>query len=80
MQKGQYKVKVVTPIIDVETDKIKPIPSISLMHNFEFLPDGLKVWRAYKVGTGTSLFVFKFCITITIISVFSSPGRKSPES
>ncbi|KAK3106377.1 hypothetical protein FSP39_018797 [Pinctada imbricata] len=51
MQKGQYKVKVVTPIIDVEADKIKPIPSISLMHNFEFLPDGLKVWRAYKVGT-----------------------------
>lgn len=53
-QHGQYRVKVVTPIIDVNEDKcaIKAIPNLSLLNNFEFSPDGLRVWKAYNIGSG----------------------------
>lgn len=54
-QTGQYRVKVVAPIIDADAEKstMKAIPGISSLNNFEFNPDGLRVWKAYTVGSGT---------------------------
>lgn len=53
-QHGQYTVKVVTLIIDVNEDKcaVKAIPNHSLLNNFEFSPDDLRVSKAYNVGSG----------------------------
>ena len=34
------------------TLKIKKIANYSFLHNFEFTPDGLRVWKAYNIGTG----------------------------
>lgn len=31
---------------------IKVIPNLSLLNNFEFSPDGLRVWKAYNIGSG----------------------------
>ena len=35
-----------------ETLKMKKIANYSSLHNFEFTPDGLRVWKAYNIGTG----------------------------
>ena len=35
-----------------ETLKMKKIATYSSLHNFEFTPDGLRVWKAYNIGTG----------------------------
>ncbi|XP_061170628.1 uncharacterized protein LOC133180030 [Saccostrea echinata] len=53
-QKGQYRIKVVTPVIDADAEKasVKAIPNISSLNNFEFSPDGLRVWKAYNIGPG----------------------------
>ena len=34
------------------TLKIKKIPNYSSLHNFEFTPDGLRMWKAYNIGIG----------------------------
>ena len=31
---------------------MKKIANYSSLHNFEFTPDGLRVWKAYNIGTG----------------------------
>ncbi|XP_078336937.1 uncharacterized protein LOC111134867 [Crassostrea virginica] len=53
-QRGKYRVKVVTPIIDADAEKtnVKPIPNISSLNNFEFSAEGLKMRRAYNIGPG----------------------------
>nr|XP_022311408.1 uncharacterized protein LOC111116711 [Crassostrea virginica] len=53
-QRGKYRVKVVTPIIDADAEKtnVKPIPNISSLNNFEFSAEGLRMWRAYNIGPG----------------------------
>lgn len=28
------------------------IPDVSLLHNYQYCNDGLKVWKAYNIGTG----------------------------
>ena len=35
-----------------KTLKMKKIANYSSLHNFEFTPDGLRVWKAYNIGTG----------------------------
>ncbi|CAH3166930.1 unnamed protein product [Porites lobata] len=35
-----------------ETLKMKKIANYSSLHNFEFTLDGLRVWKAYNIGTG----------------------------
>ena len=35
-----------------KTLKMKKIANYSSFHNFEFTPDGLRVWKAYNIGTG----------------------------
>ena len=35
-----------------KTWKMKKIANYSSLHNFEFTPDGLRVWKAYNIGTG----------------------------
>ncbi|XP_076086616.1 uncharacterized protein LOC143057233 isoform X2 [Mytilus galloprovincialis] len=76
-QKGKYRVKVVTPVIDADAEKIhvKPIPNISTLSNFEFSSDGLKVWRAYKVGPG-KLIPWKnnavTCLQLNVVHTWSS--------
>ena len=39
-----------------KTLKMKKIANYSSLHNFEFTPDGLRVWKAYNIGNG------KLCI------------------
>ena len=34
------------------TLKIKKISNYSSLHNFEFTPDGLRMWKAYNIGIG----------------------------
>ena len=31
---------------------MKKIANYSSLHNFEFTPDGLRVWKAYNIGNG----------------------------
>ena len=31
------------------------IPDVSLLHNYQYCKDGLKVWKAYNIGTGKLL-------------------------
>ena len=35
-----------------KTLKMKKIANYSSLHNFEFTPDGLRVWKAYNIGNG----------------------------
>ena len=28
------------------------VPDLSLLHNYQYCNDGLKVWKAYNIGTG----------------------------
>ena len=35
-----------------KTLKMKKIANHSSLHNFEFTPDGLRVWKAYNIGNG----------------------------
>ena len=35
-----------------KTLKVKKISNYSSLHNFEFTPDGLRVWKAYHIGNG----------------------------
>ena len=37
---------------DNSTQEIKKITKFSAFHNFEFNPDGLRVWKAYNIGHG----------------------------
>ena len=53
-QRGQYMVKVISPVINADDDKVslRSIPLISMLHNFKFTDNGLQVWRAYDIGQG----------------------------
>ncbi|CAC5418300.1 unnamed protein product [Mytilus coruscus] len=51
-QRGQYRVKVISPVINADDEKVslRSIPLISMLHNFKFTDNGLQVWRAYDIG------------------------------
>ncbi|VDI59773.1 Hypothetical predicted protein [Mytilus galloprovincialis] len=53
-QNGQFRVKVVdtVTVIDGEKNNTKSIAGITQLHNFQFESDGLRVWKAYKIGKG----------------------------
>lgn len=39
----------------VKESSIPRIPDVSLLHNYEYLKEGLKVWKAYNIGEGKLL-------------------------
>ncbi|CAC5381520.1 unnamed protein product [Mytilus coruscus] len=53
-QRGQYRVKVISPVINADDEKVslRSIPLISMLHNFKFTDNGLQLWRAYDIGQG----------------------------
>ncbi|CAC5360406.1 unnamed protein product [Mytilus coruscus] len=52
-KKAHYVVKVVeTDSSAAQSHQKVQIPSISAMNNFEFVKNGVKVWRHYKLGAG----------------------------
>ena len=67
-QRGKYRVKVVTPIIDADAEKtnFKPIPNISSLNNFEFSAEGLRMWRAYNIGPGIQIYLIASCNLIIL--------------
>ena len=52
-----YRVKVVNPVIDLDPahQNIKSVLGISQLHNFTFEDFGLRVWKAFGIGTGKIL-------------------------
>ena len=40
---------------DSTTLKIKKIPNYSSLHNFEFTPGGLRMWKSYNIGIGKQI-------------------------
>ncbi|CAC5383265.1 unnamed protein product [Mytilus coruscus] len=53
-QRGQYRVKVISPVINAVDEKVslRSIPLISMLHDFKFTDNGLQLWRAYDIGQG----------------------------
>ena len=49
-------VRSVVPYVEYPESAVKcptpPIPDVSLFHNHQYCNDGLKVWKAYNIGTG----------------------------
>ena len=37
---------------NIALKKLKKIPNFSALHNFEFTPGGLRMWKAFKIGAG----------------------------
>ena len=35
---------------NIALKKLKKIPNFSALHNFEFTPGGLRMWKAFKIG------------------------------
>ncbi|CAC5397853.1 unnamed protein product [Mytilus coruscus] len=53
-QRGQYRVKVISPVINADDEKVslRSIPLISMLHNFKLTDNVLQLWRAYDIGQG----------------------------
>lgn len=58
-QKGNYRVKVVETITDLDPEKpnIKQITGISQLYNFQFHEDSLRIWKASGIGEGKLFLV-----------------------
>ncbi|CAG2256851.1 unnamed protein product [Mytilus edulis] len=57
IEKTSKKVRYVVKVVETDTSATHPhqkvqVPSISAMNNFEFVENGVKVWRHYKLGAG----------------------------
>ena len=54
-QKGNYRIRVVDTFTNLDSDKVtlKPISGISLLYNFFFEDDDVRVWKAFGIGPGT---------------------------
>ena len=65
-----------SPIHDADAEKVtlKSIPAISSLHNFDFLENGLQVWRAYKIGQGIVYFFHSDLIS-AILWIFIPPQK-----
>ena len=50
MKKVKYRVSVVQ--YNPQKTNIKPIPAIGSYSNFSFEPEGIRVWKAYGIGSG----------------------------
>lgn len=54
IEKTPKKVKYRVSVSEVASQKtsFKPIPAISSYSNFVFREEGIRVWKAYGIGTG----------------------------